>query len=483
MDEKLMQEFIQWLPQNIEEFANKSPEEIITAINTLSQSEDGVKMLQQLMTAFQQSKSSNSFKLGGKIEAAVNKFQQGGLTRRQALKNYMMNNKGTTRSQARQAYRNAKLVGKSNMFTDPSHNAHYENHRDWARQLISGQTANLTEPEIPATTNSNVPKVSTTPINNPMNTVIRPKPIDIQKPVVETNHNGIDLSHGSFNDAFAAARRQGLDTFRWNGGLYGTKLRDEIQAQNPKTTTPDPEHEIIPTRNGPVSARSNYYGSMSSNTPRSINSIVPVTSTIGGAQNIPETHENQIWNPLDSLNENMVYQYSSVGSPQSEYSITANTSRFSHPKVPVSYPMRGSRGRYSMAFQDGGKFDPYYGPLKVTDEGYFDVDGREVVYEEPRIKQWINARNERKRLENDALSEAGFGKGIRLDTFNNKPWESIKRGVHRGGMYTPADTILIQQLDNGKLQRENAKSLKTLISRKLFGDSKFDQINREFENE
>lgn len=136
----------------------------------------------------------------------------------------------------------------------------------------------------------------------------------------------------------------------------------------------------------------------------------------------------------------------------------------------------------SIELQNGGKFDPYYGPLKVTDEGYFDVDGREVVYEEPRIKQWINARNERKRLESNALSEAGFGKGIQLDTFNNKPWESITRGVHRGGIYTPADTILTQQLDNGKLQRENAKSLKTFISRKLFGDSKFDKINREYEN-
>jgi hypothetical protein len=41
---------------------------------------------------------------------------------------------------------------------------------------------------------------------------------------------------------------------------------------------------------------------------------------------------------------------------------------------------------------------------------------------------------------------------------------------------------LIKHLDNGKLQRENAKSLTTFISRKLFGDSKFDQINREFEN-
>lgn len=304
MDEKLIQEFIQWLPQNIEEFANKSPEEIITTINALSKSEDGVKMLQQLITTFQQSKSPNSFKLGGKIEAAVVKFQQGGLTRKQALANYMANNEGATRSQARQAYRNAKFVGKYNIGNNALKNDGYQNNRDWARQLISGQT-----------TNSNEPKISVTPTNNLMTT---------------------------------------------------------------------------------------------------------------------------------------------VGLPQQAVG--------------------------SIELQNGGKFDPYYGPLKVTDEGYFDVDGREVLYEEPRIKQWINARNERKRLENDALSEAGFGKGIQLDTFNNKPWESITRGVHQGGIYTPADTILIKHLDNGKLQRENAKSLKTFISRKLFGDSKFDQINREFEN-
>lgn len=403
MDEKLIQEFIQWLPQNIEEFANKSPEEIITTINALSKSEDGVKMLQQLITTFQQSKSPNSFKLGGKIEAAVVKFQQGGLTRKQALANYMANNEGVTRSQARQAYRNAKFVGKYNIGNNALKNDGYQNNRDWARQLISGQT-----------TNSNEPKVSVTPTDNLMTTVGLPKTIDIKKPVIETNHNGIDLSNGSFNDAFAAARRQGLNTFRWNGGLYGTKLRDEVLTLNPQNITGTPKNQTAAN---------------------SVNRLVEqVMDKFGGR------------NPM------------SISRVKSQQAVG------------------------SIELQNGGKFDPYYGPLKVTDEGYFDVDGREVVYEEPRIKQWINARNERKRLENDALSEAGFGKGIQLDTFNNKPWESITRGVHQGGIYTPADTILIKHLDNGKLQRENAKSLKTFISRKLFGDSKFDQINREFEN-
>ena len=450
MDEKLMQEFIQWLPQNIEEFANKFPEEIITAINELSKSEDGVKMLQQLMTAFQQSKLSNSFKLGGKIEAAVNKFQQGGLTRKQALKNYMMNNKGTTRSQSRQAYRNEKFVGKYNIGNDALKNDGYQNNRDWARQLISGQT-----------TNSNEPKASVTPTNNLMTTVGLPKTMDIRRPVVSTNHNGIDLSHGSFNDAFAAARRQGLNTFRWNGGLYGTQLKDEVSILNPQNITVTPKNQD-----------------------NSVNSLVEqVMDKFGGGNpmsisNQSKTEVNQ--NPDSEI----ILTPKGVVSIQPDYDLTtpANASGSKKLRGPVTWPMRGLPGRRSLALQDGGKFDPYYGPLKVTDEGYFDVDGREVVYEEPRIKQWINARNERKRLESNALSEAGFGKGVQLDTFNNKPWESITRGVHRGGIYTPADTILIKHLDNGKLQRENAKSLKTFISRKLFGDSKFDQINREFEN-
>lgn len=327
MDEKLIQEFIQWLPQNIEEFANKSPEEIITTINALSKSEDGVKMLQQLITTFQQSKSPNSFKLGGKIEAAVVKFQKGGLTRKQALANYMANNEGATRSQARQAYRNAKFVGKYNIGNNALKNDGYQNNRDWARQLISGQT-----------TNSNEPKVSVTPTDNLMTTVGLPKTIDIKKPVIETNHNGIDLSNGSFNDAFAAARRQGLDTFRWNGGLYGTKLKDEVSTPNSQNITVTPKTQ----------------------TPNYVNNLVHnVMSRFGGTNRMSISSKSNETDVNQNPDSEIIPTSKGVVSirPNYDWSIPANTSGSKNSRVPVTFQMRGGHGRYSIALQDGGKFN------------------------------------------------------------------------------------------------------------------------------
>lgn len=338
MDEKLIQEFIQWLPQNIEEFANKSREEIIATINELSKSD--VETLQQLMTAFQQSKSSNLFKRGGKLEAAVNKFQQGGLTRRQALTNYMMNNDGTTRSQARQAYRNAKWVGQSNVFHDTTKQNNYRNHRDWAR-------------------------------------------------------------------------RQGLKTFRWKGGLYGTKLADEVEApaQQPVAQpVANPDYPRMLTRNGhevsvhpdynydgvgrsnmvfqnggtkPISTsrqtnttathqnpdyqidllqryssvHPDYYGGLGRSNMASQNGDVKPIS-ISRQTNMTDIHQNP--------DAQIVLTSNGLVSTQPDYAITTTTSRSGTSRVPVTFPMRGGQGRYSMALQDGGKFNSLNWPKDFT---------------------------------------------------------------------------------------------------------------------
>lgn len=72
--------FIQWLPENVEEFKGKSPEEISNALNELGQSEEGINILKQLFTKFK--KSSQMFKKGGKIDNLVKKYATGGPNKR-----------------------------------------------------------------------------------------------------------------------------------------------------------------------------------------------------------------------------------------------------------------------------------------------------------------------------------------------------------------------------------------------------------------
>lgn len=61
--QKEMVEFIKWISTNIKGFENSTPEEIVTAINGMAQSEEGIKSLQELYTQFQASKKK--FQLGG----------------------------------------------------------------------------------------------------------------------------------------------------------------------------------------------------------------------------------------------------------------------------------------------------------------------------------------------------------------------------------------------------------------------------------
>lgn len=75
MNEEL-QKFIEWIPQNIEELKDKTPDEIVEVLNELGKSDEGKKMLETWMNEFKGSKSI--FKDGGKMQALVNMFRCGG---------------------------------------------------------------------------------------------------------------------------------------------------------------------------------------------------------------------------------------------------------------------------------------------------------------------------------------------------------------------------------------------------------------------
>lgn len=78
MNEQELTQFVEWLPSNINEFKDKTSEEIVSILNEMSQTEEGMNTISNLITQFKQSKQS--FKRGGKIDYIINKFQSGGKT-------------------------------------------------------------------------------------------------------------------------------------------------------------------------------------------------------------------------------------------------------------------------------------------------------------------------------------------------------------------------------------------------------------------
>lgn len=71
-------QFVQWLPSKVEEFQNKTPEEIVGKLNELAQTEDGMNTISGLINQFKQEQSAGMFKQGGKLAYLVNKFKDGG---------------------------------------------------------------------------------------------------------------------------------------------------------------------------------------------------------------------------------------------------------------------------------------------------------------------------------------------------------------------------------------------------------------------
>lgn len=75
MNKEDLTQFIEWLPVNINEFKDKTPDEVVTILNKLAQTEEGLNEISGLISQFKQ---KQMFKFGGKLGQLINKFQQGG---------------------------------------------------------------------------------------------------------------------------------------------------------------------------------------------------------------------------------------------------------------------------------------------------------------------------------------------------------------------------------------------------------------------
>lgn len=86
-----MAAFMQWLPQNIQQFEGVVPEktikaiasaqsieEVVIALNEFSQQQEGGQVIPQMFKAFQESQKAEMFAKGGKLGQLLNKYQNGG---------------------------------------------------------------------------------------------------------------------------------------------------------------------------------------------------------------------------------------------------------------------------------------------------------------------------------------------------------------------------------------------------------------------
>ena len=98
--QQMMAAFIQWLPQNIQQFKGslpkeiiepiataQSPEEVVNVLNQLSQSQEGNQIVSTMFQAFQESQKTGMFKKGGKLEQLLTKYQSGGSLRQRGKLN------------------------------------------------------------------------------------------------------------------------------------------------------------------------------------------------------------------------------------------------------------------------------------------------------------------------------------------------------------------------------------------------------------
>lgn len=122
---------------------------------------------------------------------------------------------GFTRAQARTAYRNQKNALRNQGYSG-------NEMRQAARyNLIDQAYPRAKGPELPVL-DENI-EIDDTPVEiNDSFVPLENEPINVKK---------IDTFGGSFNSAFGAARRSGLDEFTWNGKRYNTKLKQSTPEE------------------------------------------------------------------------------------------------------------------------------------------------------------------------------------------------------------------------------------------------------------
>lgn len=84
MKKEELAQFIEWLPKNVEAFADKKPEEIAEALNDMASSDEGQEELKGLINEFKN--KTGMFREGGKLDFLLKKFQQGGVYDREAAR-------------------------------------------------------------------------------------------------------------------------------------------------------------------------------------------------------------------------------------------------------------------------------------------------------------------------------------------------------------------------------------------------------------
>lgn len=82
MEKQELVKFVEWLPSNVEEFKNKNPKEIVTILNEMSKTDEGVSMISELINQFKE--TTQMFKTGGKLDLLVSKFKNGGESKQRA---------------------------------------------------------------------------------------------------------------------------------------------------------------------------------------------------------------------------------------------------------------------------------------------------------------------------------------------------------------------------------------------------------------
>lgn len=241
MNEEQLIEFVNWLPSVVPEFKDATPDQIVQALNQMSESDEGQQMLSQLINTFQQAKQSadsQMFKKGGKLAAFVSKYGKGGemcckkkailqggmvnkvaekmqdggetpsLTRREAREQAAAN-RGFSRGQfqmamanAKNALRNAGLRGRDL--------------RQQARQIVAG------EPEIIEESRPVFQGIER--VNNGLESMLPGKASALSSTGIITR----EAKQPSFGDIFARARSAGAKEFLYNGKRYNTLYKEEL---------------------------------------------------------------------------------------------------------------------------------------------------------------------------------------------------------------------------------------------------------------